>query len=561
MLSQHGAAIVFNGEIYNYIELASQLSNTTLNTSSDTEVLLRCLEEQGIDSLQKMNGMWGLAYLDPNQGVITLARDRYGKKPLFWYKDQHNFIAASECKAIFHILGENRQLNPDFLYGLMIGKHLPTFNDQSWFYKDIYTVQPGGGVAFDTRTAKLDTFANNTIANDFSVYPIPSVDSIREHVDSAVRLRMRADVPVGVFLSGGIDSGIIAGSLANDQSLKDAATFYTLQVQDQDDTVWAKRLADKLNLRLKEVPLVEDEQEIRSIAENMLLKYEVPFIFGLVGYPAWLICRAMKEDGIRVALDGTGGDEVFSGYPSYYDMAFNNAMRAHKPLTAMRLMREHEKRSGSTSFGKKLNNRFKALRRSAFPKPDYKTIRSMQRASLLSSVTKHAGHDELLELARETCRKDLLFSISEMQKEDLVSRQMPSYLYMTDMSSMMNSIEVRSPLLDHRLAQYVNLDDKHKFSKGFNKHILRQAMPECVPDSFRWRKAKAGFSTGQFASWGPQGEDGFSSMVNESNIIGELFDLKRILEGASTNESTLDPLQKTFLRGICLLERELNLTL
>ncbi|WP_022662607.1 asparagine synthase (glutamine-hydrolyzing) [Paucidesulfovibrio longus] len=520
-----GAGIVFNGEIYNYIELAAELAEGSLRTRSDTEVLLRHLLAQGPECLRRMNGMWAFALHRPDRRELLLGRDRYGKKPLFYYHGENDFIAASEYRAIFHILGVRRKLNPEFLFGFLSGKRIPTFEDGSSLYEGIRSLPAGCAMRFDLERHEPEIMRNNGIESFLAETPDP--EALQGEIASAVELRLRSDVPVAVMVSGGVDSTMVAACIARNKAAKENVSFYTLDVNDPDDLRYSKELADALGIRLIEVPSRVDDAMFTETFNAIVRHYEAPVSFGLVALPGWLVCRKIAEDGNRVVLDGTGGDEVLGGYSPYFTLAMQELMRRRRMLPAMRLKRLTDEREGPEGAFKQVGSWWKFLRRSVFPKRGFRT-KAEERAGFLLRHCNRVGADAAAEIVRQAYSRDRLADPTEYQIFDLLRGQMPSYLWMNDHNSMAHSIELRSPLLDYRLAKYVHLPMEYKYRNGFNKYHLRASLPDNVPDSVRWRKGKAGFGL-MPPNFLERNEKRFRAAVLESALLRELFDMPSLV--------------------------------
>ncbi|MGE4553330.1 MAG: asparagine synthase-related protein, partial [Desulfovibrionaceae bacterium] len=299
---------------------------------------------------------------------------------------------------------------------------------------------------------------------------------------------------------------------------------------DPDDLRYSRLLADALGIRLVEVPARLDEAETWAAYRDILAHFEVPVYLGLVVLPGYLVCRRMAEDGVRVALDGTGGDEVLGGYPGYFQLALENSMRAGKVAQAFRLKRMVDQRASLRSHGF-VSGWLRFLRRTAFP---HRRPREAQitdsRAAFFARYARCADAAGLEGIIRECFWRDRLTEVEAMQEYDLKKGQMPTYLYINDQVSMIHSVETRSPLMDYRLYKYLRLPLDLKFRDGFNKYLLRKALPASVPDAVRWRAAKAGFalkSPDIFAA--RRGE--MEACVRASALLGDLFDMDALLSG------------------------------
>ena len=534
MIDPGGAgALVFNGEIYDYIEQRRELqaAGECFETASDTEVLLRALLREGPAALHRMNGMWGLGLFEPGPGRLTLSRDRYGKKPLFYWHDAEQFIAASEMKAIFAILGGPREMEPSFAYGFLMGKRWPVFDDQRGLYRGVRQVPPGGTLTLDLARHEA-TVRRDNVLEDFLDLPLDlpgDPEQMEADIRSAVELRLRSDVPVGVLVSGGVDSSFIA-ACAVDSTLADNVSFYTIATNDAEDVRHSRRLAESLGIRLIEVESDLSHERMAACYLDVLRQFEMPVNFGLVVLPGYLIYERMAADGVRVALDGTGGDEVLGGYAPYFKLAMESCMRAGRVGDAFRLKRlvDTDPRQRTHS---PLSGWLRFLRRAAFPgrRAPEPSIED-SRCDFLGRYARLAAPADLAAVVGECYGRDRLADVADFQRHDIAKGQMAAYLFINDQISMRHSVENRSPLLDYRLYKYLRLPLSDKLRDGYNKWLLRRSLPASVPDEIRWRRTKAGFSLTPSAFLEDQ-RRGMEARVRDSALLRGLFDLDALLAG------------------------------
>lgn len=530
-LSDDGSqALTYNGEIYNYLELKGELSGTQFRTRGDTEVLLRLLEREGLEAVRRLNGMWAFALFDAKKRRIMLSRDRYGKKPLFFHHGPDGFAAASEYKALFHILGGERRVNPDFVYGFLMGKRWPVLDDMASMYQGVSTLPAGCSMIYDIESNSLEIINNNRIDCFLQpdIDPADLAESMADDLASAVELRLRSDVPIGVMVSGGVDSTTVAAWAANSPQRANIS-FYTINVNDPDDLKYSRRVAEDLGVDLIQVRSDLDNDEMDEVLARITRQFEVPINASLVTLPGFLVCRKMAEDGVRVALDGTGGDEVLGGYPGYFLLALENCMRAQKVRQAFRLKRMVDKREDLRTHTT-LSGWLRFFRRTAFPnrRPPEKMITD-SRADLFTRHALCAGEERLRDIVAKSFGRDRMTDVIQMQLFDLMNGQMPHYLYITDQVSMLNSVETRSPLLDYRLAKYIRLPENEKIRDGFNKYQLRASLPPSISDDIRWRKSKAGFGLTPDRYFEEQRKR-MVEEVRDSVVLRSLFNMDAMLE-------------------------------
>jgi len=477
--------IIFNGEIYNYVELRKDLEGLGHNfiTSSDTEVLLRCILHYGDRCIEYLNGMWSFAFLDLKKQSILFSRDRYGKKPLFYYADDNQFVFGSEFKCIFSIIGEDkRKFNPKFARKFIENGEWDDVYSEENCYSGIKSIAAGTVEKLDLRSFVLSkTFYSKNV---FNFSGDPNAFELSELVQDSVRIRLRSDVPVGLLVSGGVDSSIIAGFLKQDFARK--VHFFAGDTGHGNDLKFSKLVSESIEKQLI-IEKVAPDKNVMAVLKEMTSQYELPLWLLGNSIAVFLMYRAMKEHGLKVILDGTGGDEVFGGYFNFYSKSVVDDLLVNK---------------------------------------DYLNL-----GKFIWSCKKHS-HYPYQELLKYTIQRiNERSSIEEIplikyQIFDISHGHLPSWLYMNDQNSMSHSMEARSPLLDYRLSKYVGLPTNQKFHKGYNKYLLRTAMPKTIPQEVAWRRDKQGFR------WQPQ------SLLNDNekeilNILNKSTYIKKHLSNFS----------------------------
>jgi len=286
--------LVHNGEIYNYLEERTRLTEDKIrfNSEGDTEVLFHSLIKSGISAMSRINGMWAFAFFDFFKRQIVLSRDRYGKKPLFYYHDQSDFIASSEIKAIYSILKCRRKINKKYLYAFMVSKLMPTFNDGATLYEPIRFLQAGANLHFNLNDHSFRISHEADI--DHVMHSYADIRELEPCLETAVRERLRADVPVGIHVSGGVDSSIIAAYAAEYLPDSDNIAYYTIRNIDAEgnpnsDIHYSRLLARQLGIKLKEIEISSKENSILDDLRILSRQYELPFNPFLISYPGYLI--------------------------------------------------------------------------------------------------------------------------------------------------------------------------------------------------------------------------------------------------------------------------------
>ena len=288
--------------------------------------------------------MWAFAFVDKVKNEIIFSRDSYGKKPLLYYSDDDNFIASSDYKSIFHILNIKRKINEKYLLAFLMNKKWVNFSSGETFYNDIFSILPGGELTFDLNKFTFKSKQENNIRR--YIGENCNKDMVFGDLRSSIDLRLRSDVPIGILVSGGVDSSIISSFVAENNYSN--ITFYTL-ADHEADLIYAREVANCLNIPLKEVNLDLTDQKYKEITSTLVKNFEIPINFGLVALPLYIICEQMKKDGVKVLIDGTGGDEVFGGYPGYLRGLELNLLKKRKIRSAFHFFQQanlYEKATG-----------------------------------------------------------------------------------------------------------------------------------------------------------------------------------------------------------------------
>ena len=311
--AKSGDALVFNGEVYNYRELRVELeAHHDFQTDSDTEVVLVALQQWGRSALHRFNGMFAFAWWNSEQRELLLVRDRLGIKPLYYSESNGALLFASEIRSL---LASNRVKREHDPVGLADYLRYQTVHAPRTILKDVKLLEPGHWIRLQGEEMQMEKWWD--AAHEASLLPPVSsrkerTDRIRTQLKEAVRLRMRADVPLGAFLSGGIDSSAIVG-LMQEVSENQISTFsVTFNEGEFDESAYSRIIAERFNT---------NHHEIRLTAENFL--EQVPAALAAMDHPSgdgpntFVVSEATKKAGITVALSGLGGDELFAGYPVF----------------------------------------------------------------------------------------------------------------------------------------------------------------------------------------------------------------------------------------------------
>lgn len=488
---------VFNGEIYNYRELREELLRRghRFATSSDTEVIVHAYEEYGDDCVESFRGMFAFALWDERRRRLLLARDRLGQKPLFYRQDGRRLLFASELKAILQVPGLPRQVDPEAVDLFLTYQYVP--HPRSIF-QGFHKLPPAHRATFEDGRLQIVRYWSPPYADP--AQPPLHVEEwqrrLRETLTEAVRLRMRSDVPVGAFLSGGIDSTIIAGLM---QSLS-GRPIHTFSIgfpqQEFDERSYAREAATRIGSEHHEYVVHPSALETLP---KLIWHYDEPF--GDSSAIPTMSLSEVTRQVVKVALSGDGGDELFAGYSRY--QAVHLAGRADwlpdpvKGVLAWNLWQRIPSSTRQRSFGRRLKRFIAALGQP----PERRYLRwigifdAEARRSLYTPefLERLGGFDsgEFIAGAYAEC-PDRDF-VTRTTCADVLSYLPCDILTKVDIASMAFGLEARSPFLDHRVAELAaRMPIELKFSPGQGKKILIQTFADLLPESIQ-RRSKMGF--------------------------------------------------------------------
>jgi asparagine synthase (glutamine-hydrolysing) len=485
---QTGVTITFNGEIFNYIELRDELRTLkhTFSSQSDTEVLLRAYLAWGVDCLHRLNGMWHFVIWDPRDCTAFIARDRLGVKPSYYALSSRRLIVASEPKAILAIEPDHRRVDESALRAFLVHSALYT-KDRS-FYQGVHVLLPAHRAIFWAQTGEIRIQRYWTPnSQEISCESSSDIDKFVTLVGDSVRLRMRSDVPVGLTLSGGLDSTAILTEAVKHTKRLTAFTSTYLDQPSAGEEKWARLAARKYNnvdLNLIDARTDDWIHTLRKIAWHMDGPGYSPAVF-----PLWRIMEQARASGIPVLLEGQGADELLGGYLQYaaLDTLGAVAQAARKPSAARlkELVRTVQRYSQTFSFGRLGLN----MVRERVPNllPAYRSIFG----ALGTLRREFIGEDAYF--AREPGYND---SVHARLLSDLQHEILPGLLQYGDAISMAHSIENRLPFLDYRVVEFcVSLPLQSKIGNGQTKRILREMLVRAGQQEIAHRRDKKGYPT------------------------------------------------------------------
>lgn len=497
MLSKSGSAIVFNGEIYNYKELKKDIPDYNFQSESDTEVLLYHLEKQGIHAIEKLNGMFAFAYWDEQKQELLLARDRAGKKPLYYTINGGRFIFSSEIRAILSVKGIEKIPDDEQLY------HFLTYNQVNaphTLFKGIYKMKPGAWLRI-SRNGNIQEGDYWKIGyRDLrTLSETKAEELILAAFRKSVQYRMIADVPVGAFLSGGVDSSAVV-AVMSELTTHPVKTF-TIGFEGQseyNELSEAGKIAKTFNTDHHEK--IVRQQDLLELIDQIAEIFDDP-VGDATAIPIYFISKLAREQGTIVVLSGDGSDELFAGYNAW--MRYN---RLYPYFNLFLKSPAFFRKSISALAGDTENTRSEMLHRAAAGQEFFwggaKAFKESYKRKLLSEswlrTTKGFNSYSVIEKMKDEFN-DYTISNPWLNHLDWMCflgfrQQIPTrYLHRMDKLGMANSIEIRSPFLDYEFIELaLSLPPSLKIKNNTPKYILKKSFEKILDHDTLYRK-KMGF--------------------------------------------------------------------
>jgi asparagine synthase (glutamine-hydrolysing) len=480
--------IVFNGEMYNFPEVKSMLPEYPYRTNGDTEVLLAAFIKWGPSCLEKFKGMFAFAIWDKAEKSLHIFRDRLGVKPLYYYQDAHFFVFASELRAILAsgIVPKklDRKALPDYLSFQSFGFPNAAIEGVKQLEAGSY-IKLQGGRSEVSRYWELGKAGTSVDVND----PAMVRSEIRSLLSKAVSQRLISDVPIGAFLSGGIDSSAVVALMSAASSSRPSTFNISFKEEEFDESRFAEVIARKYNTHHNSIRLSQDI--FLEELENALNAVDSPSADGVNTY---VVSKAIRASGITVALSGVGGDELFAGYPFFKRylqlQQYRGIFNATRGLrTGVASVLRHSSSPRTQRIAAMLNARRMDIE-SLYPQ-----FRRILTPSLIEKLTR-LNWDGSTQLDRALIsRKEMLDQLpllSQVSAAEYLGYTQHTLLKDTDQMSMAVSLEVREPFFDHELLDFVlQVPDKVK-DPVYPKSLLVESLKPLLPDEIVFRK-KQGF--------------------------------------------------------------------
>lgn len=477
--------IIFNGEIFNYIELRKELlaKGHVFRTSSDTEVLLTAYIQWGEAMLHRLNGMWAFILFDRQERHVFCARDRYGIKPFYYRTEKDHVIIASEPPAILSVMDGPPEPDQAAIFSYLAFSR--TDQNAGSFFKGVSKLPHGHLLRICLSQPTCEPVAWYRLRDELKE-PLSGPEDYRELFTSAVDLRLRSDVPVGVCLSGGLDSTSIAATIADQARRADVNTFSAVYGAGRkgDESAYINLFKGRLlNMRYT----MPDEHGLLADLDD-LTRTQCEPVPSASTYAQYRVMKLAHEH-VTVTLDGQGADETLGGYHYFFGFFFKQLLRQGRMLRLLGEMKDYATLHRS-AFG------FKSLAFFLLPPGLRASARVAEKGYL---------HADLLRAQAGTAGDvtDGIYGSNSMREAllDHFEHKLEHLLKWADRSSMRFSVEARMPFLDHRLVERtIPMADRWFIHHGMTKHVLREAMRDRIPEAVRMRRDKVGFDTPE-AEW------------------------------------------------------------
>ena len=493
--------IVFNGEIYNYQQIRHRLEGNghAFRTQTDTETIVHLYEDTDLNCFEHLNGMFAMAIWDGRKDRLLLARDRMGKKPLYYTIQNGRLVFASELKSLMTLPGIEKQIDPGAIDLYLTYQYIPHPHS---IYKGIHKLPPGHYAVFENGSLRVEKYWNHDWSQEIAIDQPTASRQLKTLLADSVRIRLRSDVPLGAFLSGGIDSSLIV-AIAQQQLATPIQTFSIgFSEADFDETHYAKMVADHVGTKHERF---EVQPDALNIIDQLVRQYDEPF-GDSSAVPTWYLCE-MTRKHVTVALSGDGGDELFGGYERYRALKLSGQLQSWLPVQWLnqswiinRLPDSNARRSllrrvrrFCEALGQPPIERYmnwiqifgEASRLELYQESFIEQLPDRNPVSFLADAWRNAGKRDLVSCA----------SAADLQTYmpcDLMTK--------VDIASMAHSLEARQPMLDYRLVEWALTLPSHLKLRGKKgKRLLIDTYYDLLPKEI-WHRPKMGFGV-PIAKW------------------------------------------------------------
>lgn len=511
-------SIIFNGEIYNYLEIKENLKKKYLfRTESDTEVLLYSFLEYGERFHEILNGMWSFAIWNDKEKSLFLSRDPFGEKPLYYTFSNDNFFFGSEIKYLFSLTNENKIIDKKKINNFLFNGYKSIHKDDGTFFEKVKELPSGSFLKIDKQNnfqikKYFSPKTKQNLIKDFYIDDI--IKKNRENLIRSVELRMRADVPLAFCLSGGVDSGSLV-SIASKILGKKINCFSILDKDKRyDESQNIKKVVKDCNA--VHYPIILNNKVNFFEKLNKLVNYHDSPISTISYYIHSFLLDEISKNNFKVSISGSGADELYTGYYDHYLQYFATT------------------NSESENFKKNVKY-WKKFIKPYLRNPSLKNIKfySNYPKSMKNVLEKHFNLEKfsknnlyINKFKQKSFSKDIL---RNRMMNELFYEVVPVILKHDDHNSMMNSVENRSPFLDKDLLNSVNsIPTEYLIKNGFQKYILRASLKGILIDDVRLDRNKKGFNASINSLIDLRDQSIIDKIFDKNNLINEYVDLQKL---------------------------------
>lgn len=488
--------IVFNGEIYNFKDIKTELESKghRFRTASDTETIVHAYEEWGEDCVRRFRGMFAFAIWDENRQHLFLSRDRLGKKPLYYYLDDEKLVFASEIKAILEIPGIKKDLDFTALSDYLSLTYIPSPKS---IFKYIRKLPAASHAVVSREGMRISPYWDLDFCPDYSLSEKQIIDGILGILDEATRIRMISEVPLGAFLSGGVDSSAVVAMMARENETPVITNAISFSESLYNEAPYARQVAKLFGADHNEHKVAPDAI---PIIETLSWHYDEPFADSSA-VPTFYVSETARKN-VTVSLSGDGGDENFAGYSRYYNDSRENRVRGLLPQGLQKPVFEflRDLYPSSGNLASKLKGKAFIANVARDPVDAYfytvsavhgNEKKRLMNADVLDRIKGYSTLDLFKDYYKKAPAEDHL---SRLQYLDIKTYLCDDILTKVDRASMAVSLEVRSPLLDHVFMEYVaRIPKSYKLSGKNGKQIFKKALERYLPGNILYRQ-KMGFA-------------------------------------------------------------------
>jgi asparagine synthase (glutamine-hydrolysing) len=523
--------LVYNGELYNYLEVRRELEaqGEQFISVSDTEVLLRALARHGWSVLDRCEGMWALAVYDDEDGSLTFSRDRFGEKPLYLFRDDTGLYFGSEVKFIVALLGRRLEVNFDHLKRYLVNGYKALYKDRHTFFLGLTELAPASILYLDGAGQEtLSTYWQPIFCPEDRMTYAQAVAGVRERLIRSVELRLRADVPLAFCMSGGVDSNSLI-SIAKNVFHYDVHGF---TIVNTDARYEEQEMVDYAvaHLGIRHTPIPVDPSGFIGKLRTLVRAHDAP-VSTINYYAHWLLMESVAGHGYRIAVSGTAADELFTGYYDHH-LAYLYEIRNEPDLYGAAVQAWSDK--------------VLPLVRNPFLRDPELFLKDPQFRDHIFLEAEEFSQFLEVEWFEPFAERYFTESLlrNRMQNE-MFHEAVPVILHEDDLNAMYYSIENRSPYLDRDLFEFCyRVPSRYLIRQGLAKTLLREAMRGIVPDLILDNPRKVGFNAPIFSFLDVKDPEARSFLLDKSQI----FDLvKRGVIESLINSGELANSQSKFL--------------